>query len=753
MRSLLAMLRMLRMLWILTLLPAVASCTAPAAAPSTPVTPHGEAAAAAPAPALPPARTGLRYPPAPTGDVVDTHHGVAIADPYRWLEDMASAETRQWVGAENALTDTYLGGLADRDALRRRITELVRHEAFGRPVRRGARYFWTHSDGTQDQPVVLTATGPDAAPSVLLDPSAISTDGSLAFAGLAIAARGDRIAYGLSIGGGDWQIWRVRDVATGKDLPDELDHIKYYRPAFTRDGTGVYYSRFPAPPPGKELVETDHDCKLYFHRIGTPVASDTVVYERPDHPTWQFDLAVTRDGRYLVITTGDGQVGDRGVELVSFLDLERPGQTPTPGKPAAPAPLVDTYDAEYLFLGSDGPVFYFETTLGAARKRIIAIDTRHPGRDRWQEIVPEGRHAIEDASLVGRQLIVTTLEDAHHAVAAYDLRGRKLRDVELPGIGSASGFDGGPDARETFYAFTGFTTPGAVYRYDLATGKAALWKAPRVAFDPSSFETTQVFFPGKDGTQVPMFLTAKKGLPRDGSRPTILTAYGFGGISWTPQFDPPLIAWLERGGAFALVNIRGGGEYGEAWHNAARRAHRQVAYDDFLAAGDWLVANQITSTVHLGATGTSAGGMLVAGALVQRPDRFAAVVPIAGVHDLLRFHRFGQGAGWQGDLGSIDDPTEFAALRATSPLHNVRPGTRYPAVLIVTSDHDVRVAPLHSYKLAAALQAAQAGAAPVVMRVETESGHGGGSTRTQAIEQASEIYAFFAANLGMPRAP
>ncbi|HEX8113223.1 MAG TPA: prolyl oligopeptidase family serine peptidase, partial [Kofleriaceae bacterium] len=706
------------------------------------------ASPATPAPA-PAARAGLSYPAAHTGDVVETHHGVAVPDPYRWLEDMSSAETRQWVAAENAVTDAYLAGLPGRDALRQRIGELISYESFGPPARHGARYFWTHRDGKQSQPVVFTAPGLDAAPGVLLDPNAISTDGSLAFIGLAVNHAGTRIAYGLAHGGGDWQTWRVRDVAGGKDLPDELDHIKYYRPVFTHDGTGVFYSRFPAPPPGKELVETDHDCKLYYHRIGTPAAADLVVYERPDHPTWQFDPVITDDGRYLVITTGDGQVGDRGVELVGYVDLERPGQKPAPGKPAAPTPLVDTYDAEYRFLGNDGPVFYFQTTLGAANKRIIAIDTRHPARDRWQEVVAEGPNAIQNATVVGRQLIVTTLQDAHHAVVAYDLHGKKLRDLELPGIGSANGFGGDPDARETFYLFNGFTVPGTVYRYELATGKSTPWKAPHVAFDSASFETTQVFFPSKDGTKVPMFLTAKKGLPRDGTSPTILYAYGFGGISSTPRFDPARIAWLERGGIWAMVNIRGGGEYGEAWHNAARRAHRQVAYDDFLAAGDWLVANKVTSTAHLGATGSSGGGMLVAGALVQRPDLFAAVLPFAGVHDLLRFHLFGQGAGWQGDLGSIDDPTEFAALRATSPLHNVRSGTRYPAVLLITADHDVRVAPLHSYKLAAALQAAQAGPAPVVLRVETASGHGGGTTRAQAIEQQTERYMFFAANLGL----
>jgi prolyl oligopeptidase len=726
----------------------VVGCSAPVTAPAPSTTPK-PAAEPAPAPAVPPApapapapaHAGLHYPAAPTGDVAETFHGTKVADPYRWLEDMSSAQTRQWVHDEDAVTDAYLATLPGRDALRRRIAELVSYESFRAPFRRGNHYFWTHSDGVQSQPVVFTAAALDAPAKILLDPNTISTDGSLAFAGLVPSASGARVAYGLAIGGGDWQQWHVRDVATGVDLPDQLEHIKYYRPVFTHDGTGLYYSRFPPPPAGKELVETDHDCKVYFHRIGTPAAQDRVIYERPDHPTWQYELDVTRDGRYLVITTGDGQVGDRGVELVDYLDLQHPG-----GKPIA---LVDAYDAEYRFLGNDGPAFYFVTTLGAANKRILAIDTRHPARGRWQPIVAEGPNAIQGADLVGHQLIVTTLKDAHHAVAAYDLHGKKLRDVAIPGIGSAPGFGGGPDDRETFYTFTGFTVPGAVYRYDLATGTSTPWKAPQVAFDPASFETTQVFFPGKDGTRVPMFITAKKGLAHDGANPTILTAYGFGGISSTPRFDPARIAWLERGGVYALVNIRGGGEYGEAWHNAARRERRQVAFDDFIAAGDYLVASKITSPPHLGATGGSAGGMLVAGALMQRPDLFGAVVPLAGVHDLLRFPLFGQGAGWQGDLGSPDDPKEFAALRATSPLHNVRAGTRYPAVMVVTADHDVRVAPLHSYKLAAALQAAQAGAAPVVLRVETASGHGGGTTRGQAIAQQSERYAFFAANLGL----
>lgn len=720
-------------------------CSAPAATSAPPATPTPAPAPAAPTtepPAAPAAAPAFAYPKAPRGNVVENHHGTSVADPYRWLEDMGSEATRQFVTAENALTDSYIATLPGRDTFRARITQLVSNESYRPPFRRGNRYFWIHSDGKRNQPVVWTATKLDGTGAkILLDPNEIATDGSLSFAGLSTTTSGSRIAYGLATGGGDWQQWRFRDVATGKELPDRIDHIKYYRPQFTRDGSGVYYSRFPDVAPGKELTEPDHDHKIYFHRIGTDAAKDVVVYERPDQPSWQFELEATDDGRYLVIATGDGEVGDRGQELIHYIDLQKPGS-----KPVA---VIDKYDAEYLFLGNDGPVMYFITTLAAANKRIIAIDVRTPARDKWREVIAEGANAILSASLVGRQLLVTTMQDAHHAVTAYDLKGKKLRDVELPGLGSAPGFGGGLDDKETFYLFASFTTPGAVYRYDLATGKSTLWKATAVPFDAAAFETKQVFFPSKDGTKVPMFITAKKGLVLDGNNPTIMTAYGFGGISNTPKFSGPMIAWLERGGVSVLVNVRGGGEYGEAWHMAAYRTKRQTTYDDFIAAGEWLVANKVTSPAHLGTIGGSGGGMLVGGALVQRPDLFGVVMPLVGVHDLLRFQLFGEGAGWQGDLGAPSDPKEFPALFATSPLHNVRPGTRYPAVYIVTSDHDVRVAPLHSYKFAAALQAAQTGQAPILLRVETKSGHGGGTTRSQQIEQQSERYAFFAANLGL----
>lgn len=715
-------------------------CSSPSTLPPPSPSPGRSADEVPAAPPAPPAPTTSRYPAAPRGTVVDTHHGVKVADPYRWLEDMKSPQTLAWIAEQNKLADQHLGKLAGRDKLRARLTELHSYGRYGVPFRAGKRWYWFHHAGGPGQGVVESTSSPDVVARTVLDGNELSKDGSLALAGIANSS-GSLMAYGVSKGGGDWQTWRIRDVDTGKDLVEELPYIKYYAPVFTPDGRGIYYSRFPAPAPGSELTATDRDCKVYFHAIGTSVDKDVVVYERPDRPTWQFELAATRDDRYLVISIGDGQVGDSGKEQIAYLDLGK--------RDAKVTPLIDKYDAEYVLAGNDGPVFYFKTNLDAPKKRVIAIDIRTPARDRWKTIVPSGTEAIEDASVAGRQLFVTRLVDAHGAVAAYDLRGTRLRDVKLPGLGTVFGFRGAATDKAVFYYFTDFTVPGTIVRYDIATGTSTPWRSPKVAFDPSAFETKQVFFASKDGTKVPMFITAKKGLVLDGARPAIMTAYGFGGISSLPYFDAARIAWLERGGISVLVNIRGGGEYGEAWHQASMRAKRQTGIDDFIAAGEWLIANKYTSPRNLGVTGASGGGLLVGSATVQRPELYGASVPLTGVHDLLRFHLFGQGAGWQADMGSIDVVEEFTALLATSPLHNVKAGTRYPPMLIVTADHDVRVAPLHSYKFAAALQHAQTGEHPIVLRVETKSGHGGGSTQMQKIEQRTDTMAFFAHHLGL----
>jgi len=694
------------------------------------------------------AGAALVYPPAPRAAVIDELHGVRVPDPFRPLEDLNAVETQAWVAAENRLTDAYFAKLAELPAFRARLAQLSSHEKYGLPRRRGDRFFWTHNNGKQDQDVLLTALRLDEAPTTLVDPNVLSPDGSLAFVGYAVSNDGRHFAYGLSIGGGDWRKWRLGSVelaGKGTEAPEELEHIKYYAPTFSPDGKGVYYSRFPAPPPGREISETDHDCRVYYHAIGTPTSRDVVVYERPDHPSWQFDSIVTRDGHYLVTEVGDGEIGDRNQELLFYRDLLRPD--------AKPVALVDAFEAEFFFLGNDGPIFFVQTTLDAPTKRIVAIDTRSPGRGAWRTVIPAGVEAIQSASLAGHQLIVTTLRDAHSAVTAYDLSGQKLREISLPGIGSVFGFGGAQDATTTYYLFTSFTVPGSIYQYDVASGQSVPWKAPSIPFDASRFETAQFFYPSKDGTKVPLFLISRKGLVRDGRNPTLLTAYGGGGWAWTPFFDPTFVPWLELGGVVVVANIRGGGEYGEAWHEAAVRTKRQVAMDDFAAAAEWLVASKVTSANRLGITGRSGGGLLVGAVLTQRPQLFGAAAPLAGVFDMVRFPLFGQGAGWQTEFGSPNDASEFAALYRYSPLHNIRPGTRYPATLVVTGDHDVRVAPLHSYKFAAALQAVQAGPAPVLLRVETLSGHGGGTTESSRVEQDAELLAFFAENLGLHSSP
>ncbi len=698
-------------------------------------------ASAEPTP-VPPAST---YPAAPRTSVTEEHHGVRVADPFRPLEDLNAPETLSWVAAENRVTDAYLAGIPALPALRARLAEVSSYERYGLPVHRGNRYFWTHNDGKLEQSVLVTAPQLDQDATVLVNPNVLSPDGKLAFVGYTVSNDGKRVAYGLSIGGGDWLKWRVQAVAnaaaTSVAEAEELEYIKYYKPSFSADGRGLFYSRFPVPAAGKEISETDHDCRVYHHALGTPTSSDAVVYSRPDHPSWQFEPIVTADGHYLVLEIGDGEVGDRNQELLVYLDLKKPGS-----KPVA---LVDVFEAEYLFLGNVGPVFYVVTSFDAPNKRIVAIDTRSPGRSAWRTVVPAGSDAIQHASLVGHQLFVTTLRDAHSATTSYDLAGKKLKEISLPGIGSVFGFEGGAADKATFYLFTSFTIPGSVYRYELSSGLSTPWRVPSVAFDASQFETVQFFYPGKDGTKVPLFLTSKKGLVRDGQTPTLLTAYGGGGWSWTPFFDPMVVPWLERGGATVVANIRGGGEYGEAWHQAAVGTRRQVAFNDFIAAAEWLVATKVTSVARLGIHGRSGGGLLVGAVLTQRPDLFGAAAPLAGVFDMLRFPLFGQGAGWEGEFGSPEDPADFAALYRYSPLHNVRPGTVYPATLVVTADHDVRVAPLHSYKFAAALQAAQAGPAPILLRVETQSGHGGGTTKSSRTAQNAELLGFFAQSLGM----
>jgi prolyl oligopeptidase len=689
------------------------------------------------------AGTALVYPPAPRGNVVDVSHGITVADPYRWLEDLDSPATHRWVEAQAKLTQGYLSATPLRAKLAKRIAALYDYQAFGVPFKDGGRYFYTLNSGRQDQAVLYVTPDPAARGAVGVDPNALSPEGIVT--GYVASRDGRLLAYGVSVGGSDWTEWRVRDLATGHDLPDVLRFTKYYAPAFARDGKGLYYSAFPAPPPGAELSTRDLDDAVYYHALGSPAGTDRRLLYDPGHPDWQYLPNLSDDGRWLVVTSGEGEVGDKGLENVYLIDLDAAA--------AATQPVVQGFDAAYNYVGSDAGRLYFLTTLGAPNGRVIAIDPAAPARANWRTAIAEGADAIDlstpSVTLVNHQLIVRSIHDAHSRVMRYGLDGTPRGEIVLPGPGSAAGFGGRAEDGETFYSFRDLITPPTIYRYDLESGRSTRWRQPHVAYDPGAYEEEQIFYPAKDGTHVPMLLAYRKGLKLDTDNPLLLYGYGGFGIPTLPRFDPALIAWLERGGVYAVANIRGGGEYGEAWHTQAIRTHRQVAFDDFIAAGEWLIAQHYTSRPRLAIFGASNGGLLVGACMTQRPELYGAVIAEVGVMDMLRFDKFGQGAGWEGDYGSPDNPEEFKALYAYSPVHNVRAGMHYPATLVITGDHDTRVMPMHSFKFAAALQAAQAGPAPVLLDVELNSGHGGSQTVYRAIGLHADIYTFLARNLAM----
>ena len=709
--------------------------------------------------------TPLVYPETQRVDQVDDYHGTKVADPYRWLEDPDSEEARAWIAAQNDLTFRYLEEIPARERIRRRLTELWDFEKYGTPFRRGGRYFLFKNDGLQNQSVLYTMDSLDGGPRVLLDPNALSPDGTVALSGLAVTEDGRLMAYGLSASGSDWQEWRVRDVGTGADRDDHLLWIKFSGASWTRDGEGFFYSRYDEPNAETMLEEANYFQKLFYHRLGTPQSDDLLVYERHDQKEWGFSGEVTEDGRYLIITVWQGT--DRR-NRVFYLDLEAPAgsrgrqapldftpvgsvalRAPLVGRPrgaeAAGAPVVELlndFDAAYHFIGNDGPIFWFHTDLKAPRGRVIAIDTRSPSRADWREVIPEVAETLEGVSLVGNRFVASYLKDAHTQVRVCELDGTFVRTVALPGVGTATGFDGRREDSETFYSFTSFTVPPTVYRYDVATGESTVFRRPQVRFDPDDYQTTQVFYPSKDGARVPMFITHKKGLRPDGDTPTYL--YGYGGFnnSLTPAFAIGPLVWLEMGGVYAVANLRGGGEYGETWHQAGMKLRKQNVFDDFIAAAEWLIANGYTSPRKLAIGGGSNGGLLVGACMTQRPDLFGAVLPAVGVMDMLRFHRFTIGWAWVSDYGSPDDPGEFKALYAYSPLHNLKPGTAYPPTLITTADHDDRVVPAHSFKFAAALQAAQGGPAPVLIRIDTRAGHGAGKPTAKLIDEIADRWAF-----------
>ncbi len=680
----------------------------------------------------------LSYPATRTVAQVDDYNGVTVADPYRWLEDDNSPETKAWVEAQNKVTFGFLEKIPERAAIRDRLTKLWNYERYAVPYKVGGRYFFSKNDGLQNQSVLYTMTSFDATPTLLLDPNKLSTDGTVALADTSVSKDGNLLAYGLAEAGSDWQIWKIRNARTGQDLPDKLQWIKFASPAWTTDGTGLYYSRFDEPKAGDALTSLNKFQKIFYHKLGTAQSEDKLVYERPDHDDWGFDEIVTDDGHYLVINVSTGS--DQR-NRVYYLDLTQPGAKVTP--------LLDDFDAQYAFIDNDGPVFWFQTNQNAPHGRIIAIDTTQPARAFWNEIVPEAPETLQGVSALNNSFVCTYLKDAHSQVKIFGLDGKLQREVMLPGIGDIAGFTGKRSDTETFYSYMSFTVPRTIYRLDLTTSTSTIFRQPKVDFDPADFETTQVFYTSKDGTRVPMFLTYKKGLKLNGTNPTLLYGYGGFDINITPWFSVANLVWLEMGGVYAVATLRGGGEYGEDWHQAGMKLKKQNVFDDFIGAAQWLIDHHYTSTPRLAINGASNGGLLIGACLTQRPDLFGAALPDVGVMDMLRFNKFTIGWAWMSDYGSPEDATEFKALYAYSPLQNIHPGTKYPPTLITTADHDDRVVPAHSFKFAATLQKAQAGTAPILIRVETRAGHGAGKPTDKLIAETADQYAFLLKELGM----
>ncbi len=745
---------------------ALTTCVAALPAQSAQTTDQARPSTAVPA---------LVYPLAKPGPQVDTYHGTQIADPYRALEDIDAADTRNWISAQNKLTSNFLAQVPGRDRIKQRLTELWNFERTSPPQQYGGKYFYTRNDGLQNQAVLYVADTLDAAPRVLLDPNTLSKDGTVALKDYSVSEDGAHLAYGLSNGGSDWEEWHVLDVQSGKPTDDVLKWVKFSRASWRRDGTGFFYSRYDEPK-GDALKAANKFQKLYFHRLGDDQDDDELYYENKDQPDYRFTAQVSDDGRYVVINV------DRSTEpknLVLYRDLSKRHEEKQPKQPrkvlnqgpyggpnltrggnrkppkkhvVTPVEtLIGEWNAAYEFLGNTKSTLYFLTDLDAPRYRIVAIDINSPEPKNWKEIVPQAKDTLQSARIVNHDIIATYMKDAHSDVQLFDEKGKTLGAITLPGLGTASGFTGQTRDAETFYTFSSFTTAPSVYRYDLKQFNGGVFRTPKVAFDSALYETRQVFAASRDGTRVPVFITARKGIALDGSNPTILYGYGGFNIPIQPSFSPAVAAWLDLGGVYAVANLRGGGEYGRDWHEAGIKTHKQNVFDDFIAAAEYLIKEKITSPAKLAIRGASNGGLLVGATELQRPDLFAAAIPQVGVLDMLRFRDFTVGKAWESDYGSVDNADEFKALLAYSPLHNVKAGVDYPATLIVTGDHDDRVFPAHSFKFAAALQASNPHGRPDLIRIETRAGHGQGKPTAMQIDDVTDIYAFILKAFGMAK--
>ena len=691
----------------------------------------------------------IAYPPARTVDTVANYHGTRVPDPYRWMEDIDRPEVRDWSIAQNRITLPYLASLPGRDLFQARITSLYNYPRSSVPWFEGGRWYYTKNTGLQRQSVYYSRATLDGAESVILDPNALSPDGSVALSGFSPSPDGRYLAYGQSEGGSDWVTYYVRDLRTGRTTADTVRWVKFSGASWTNDGNGFFYSRYPEPPAGAQIKVKLEGHTLYYHRLGTPQSQDVKIYERPDHPTWYIFAGVDETGRYLFVNTSAGT--DKNELYVADL-----GDPARPNVRAPIRPVVTGHDANYNALGVANGMLYVQVDRNAPNRKVVATPVTALEPANWKTVIPEGDMPIEGSSLVAGRIGVLSLQDVASVVRLYTLDGKLEREVPMPGLGSASGLVGRFDRPELFFTFSSPTTPGIVYRYDAASNTSVPYDPPKLTFDPSQFVTERVFYPSRDGTRIPMFITRRRDLVKNGANPTMLYAYGGFSISSRPGFSQSVIAWLEQGGVYALANLRGGGEYGEKWHEAGMLEKKQNVFDDFIAAAEYLVREKYTSPKHLAIRGGSNGGLLVGAAMTQRPELFAAAVPQVGVMDMLRYDEFSAGHGWVVEYGSAKDPKLFPVLRAYSPLHNIRPGVCYPATLVTTADHDDRVVPSHSFKFTATLQGAQQAAPncanPTLIRVEMQGSHGY-RPLDRSIQEQADIWAFAAQHTGMKVKP
>ena len=684
----------------------------------------------------------FNYPQARTVDQTDDYHGTIVPDPYRWMEDVDAPETLEWIRQQNELTQAYLTQVPTREKINKRLTELWDFAKAGAPNKRGGFYFQERNSGLQNQSVLFVKSSLTSEPRVLLDPNTLSDDGTVALTSYSISKDGKRLAYATSASGSDWLTWHIRDVETGADLPEKIEWSKFSGAAWLPDGSGFFYSRYDEPIEGGEYENANYNQKVFFHKLNTPQTQDVLAYARPDNREWGFQSGITDDGRYHALHIWQGtdvrnrffyrdlQADDKFVELIS--DLE----------------------ASYELIGNDGTQFYFFTNLDAPRGRLISIDITKPEKANWQTLIPEAKAVLEGVTMVNDQFAALYNEDAHHSIRLFKLDGSPDGEIPFPALGSVAqindlGLHASRSDDELFYAFQSFLYPTTVFRYDFKTRSAEVIDSPELDFDPTVYETQQVFVTSKDGTKVPMYLTHKKGLKRDGQNPTLLYGYGGFNISVMPAFAVSRLIWLELGGVYASANMRGGAEYGEDWHKGGMIGSKQNVFDDFISCAEWLIAEGITSTPKLAVEGRSNGGLLIGACMTQRPDLFGACLPIVGVMDMLRFNKFTIGWAWVSDYGSPEDPEQFKTLHAYSPYHNLKPGTKYPPTLVLTGDHDDRVVPGHSFKFAARLQACQGGDAPTLIRIQTKAGHGFGKPTKILIDELADIYSFLVNELKM----